>query len=526
LRPELSVQIAPSAPSPPAAVPERRGAPSRDASGPVASGPVTSGPVAPDPHASHPVVPGPAASGRVTPGRPDPATRIAPHNRRISPERSRPARGAGPRGDTRPTRRSEPVGPTAVSPALVEAVRVRLARAGVEPSAAHVMVALRAERAVLGDAEILAVARELSADLIGAGPLEPLLAAPDVTDVLVNGPSEVWVDDGQGLRRTDVTFPDDDAVRRLAQRLAAAAGRRLDDALPYVDARLAGGVRLHAVLPPLAAGGTCVSLRLPPRRTFTLPELVTAGTVPVQAVGVLRALIDARLAFLVTGGTGTGKTTLLSALLSLVDARERLLLVEDSAELRPDHPHVVRLEARPANLEGAGGVGLRDLVRQALRMRPDRLVVGEVRGQEVVTLLAALNTGHEGGCGTLHANAAADVPPRLEALACAAGLRREAVHSQLAAALDAVVHLVRDRPGGRRRIAEISVLARRATGLVEAEPALTIRADGTVLRGPGHSRLAQRLSEVLPAPQFFPEGHAGLCPETATSVPFLPQEVR
>nr|WP_246264999.1 TadA family conjugal transfer-associated ATPase [Acrocarpospora pleiomorpha] len=367
-----------------------------------------------------------------------------------------------------PTTESGLVGAHKAAPELVEAVRVRLARTGAEPTPARVAAALRAERAMFGDAEVLAIARTLRADLIGAGPLEALLAAPGVTDVLVNGPNEVWVDDGTGLRRTSVTFPSDDDVRRLAQRLAAAAGRRLDDASPYVDARLAGGVRLHAVLPPIAAEATCLSLRLPPRHTFTLEELV-----PGPAATALRAIMAARLAFLITGGTGTGKTTLLSAMLSLATPGERLLLVEDSAELRPKHPHVVRLEARPPNLEGVGGVTLRDLVRQALRMRPDRLVVGEVRGSEVVDLLAALNTGHEGGCGTLHANTAADVPPRLEALACAAGLSREAVHSQIAAALDAVIHLVRDPRTGIRQVSEISLLHRTPTGFVTVTPALT-----------------------------------------------------
>ncbi|MFC4058596.1 TadA family conjugal transfer-associated ATPase [Planomonospora corallina] len=389
---------------------------------------------------------------------------------------------------------------TAVSPELVEAVRIRLARSGTEPSAAHVTAALRAERAMLGDAEILAVARALCADLIGAGPLEPLLAEPEVTDVLVNGPREVWIDDGRGLRRTQVVFPDEEAVRRLAQRLASAAGRRLDDACPYVDARLAGGVRLHAVLPPVAPGGTCLSLRLPPRRTFTLPALVEAGTIRQDTVPVLTAMVESRLAFLVSGGTGTGKTTLLSALLSLAGEGERLLLVEDSAELRPAHPHVVRLEARPANIEGVGGVGLRDLVRQALRMRPDRLVVGEVRGAEVVDLLAALNTGHEGGCGTLHANAAADVPSRLEALACAAGLSREAVHSQIAAALDVVVHLARDHADGRRRVAEICMMTRQPSGLVHAEPALTFTAGGRVIPGPGLPALVARAPGLSSCP--------------------------
>lgn len=376
---------------------------------------------------------------------------------------------------------------------LTDAVRGRLIANGTVPTTAHVAAALRAEERVLGDTEVLSLADEVRADLVGAGPLEPLLRDPGITDVLVNGPDEVWVDAGDGLRRSGVRFADEAAVRRLAQRLAAAAGRRLDDAAPCADARLPGGVRLHAVLPPIARQGTALSLRLPRRRAFTLDELVAAGSMPAAAAEFLGALVAARLAFLVTGGTGTGKTTVLSTLLSLADAGERLVLVEDSAELRPAHPHVVGLEARPPNVEGVGGVTLHDLVRQALRMRPDRLVVGEVRGPEVVALLAALNTGHEGGCATLHANSPADVPARLEALACAAGLSREAVHSQLAAALDAVVHLVRDPAGGRRRLAEICALRRGAGGLVEAVPAVTFGAAGAVCEGPGAPILAARL---------------------------------
>ncbi|ACZ00356.1 TadA family conjugal transfer-associated ATPase [Thermomonospora curvata] len=380
------------------------------------------------------------------------------------------------------------------APRLIDAVRERLADAGGEPTGGQVAAALRAERRLLGDREVLALADELRADLAGAGPLEPLLRAPEVTDVLVNGPHEVWVDAGAGLVRTAVRFPDETAVRRLAQRLAAKAGRRLDDAAPCVDARLPGGIRLHAVLSPVALGGTCLSLRLPRRRAFTLEELVAAQAVPAAGAALLAALVAARLAFLITGGTGTGKTTLLSGLLSLADPRERLVLVEDSAELRPEHPHVVRLEARPPNVEGAGGITLHDLVRQALRMRPDRLVIGEVRGREVVDLLAALNTGHEGGCGTLHANTAADVPARLEALGCAAGLTREAIHSQAAAALDAVVHLVRDG-AGRRRVAEIRLLRRGPDGLVEAVPAVAFTADGRLIAGAGAAALTELLGD-------------------------------
>jgi len=377
---------------------------------------------------------------------------------------------------------------------LTDAVRARLIGAGTIPTAAQVAAALRAEERTLGDTEVLSLADEVRADLVGAGPLEPLLRDPGITDVLVNGPGEVWVDTGAGLRLTQVRFPDEPAVRRLAQRLAALAGRRLDDTAPYADARLPGGVRLHAILPPIASAGTTLSLRLPRRRAFTLDELVSAGTVPAAGAALLGGLVAARLAFLVTGGTGSGKTTILSSLLSLADPGERLILVEDSAELHPTHPHVVSLEARPPNVEGAGGVTLHDLVRQALRMRPDRLVVGEVRGGEVIDLLAALNTGHEGGCATVHANTPADVPARLEALACAAGLNRDAVHSQLAAALDVVIHLVREPAGGRRRVAEICVFERGRDGLVEVVPAVLVGPGGQITEGPGTPALRARLT--------------------------------
>jgi pilus assembly protein CpaF len=223
-----------------------------------------------------------------------------------------------------------------------------------------------------------------------------------------------------------------------------------------------------------------------------LPELVEAGSVSPDCAEVLRALVATRLAFLVSGGTGSGKTTLLAAMLSLVEPTERLVLVEDASELRPDHPHVLGLEARPANIEGAGEITLETLVRQALRMRPDRLVVGEVRGAEVVDMLAALNTGHAGGCGTLHANSAADVPARIEALGAAAGLPREAAHSQLGAALDAVVHLSRDR-AGRRFVAQVGVPVRGPDGLVAISPALGFGVDGLTERGPSAALLAERL---------------------------------
>lgn len=377
--------------------------------------------------------------------------------------------------------------------ALLDAVRLRLAEAGAQPTARSVAAAVRATRPPLGGDDVLDAVRVLRSELVGAGPLDQLLGEPDVTDVLVNGPDEVWVDRGVGLQRVPgIRFPDAAAVRHLAHRLATAAGRRLDDARPWVDARLPNGTRLHAVLPPIAANCTHISLRISRSRPFTLAELVAGGSLPPAGADLLSAVLDARLSLLISGGTGTGKTTLLAALLGLVGPGERIVLAEDSAELRPAHPHVVRLQGRPPNQEGLGELTLRDLVRQALRMRPDRLVVGEVRGPEVVDLLSALNTGHEGGSGTVHANTAADVPARLEALGSLAGLDRLSLHSQLRAALDVIVHLVRDPGTGLRRVAEIHMLTSDERGLAMTTPAVTFAADGSCGPGPGWERLRQR----------------------------------
>lgn len=355
---------------------------------------------------------------------------------------------------------------------LVERVRRRLADDALPASRAGVALAVRHDAPTRGGAELLATAAAVRDDLIGAGPVEPLLHEPGVTDVLVNGADEVWADRGAGLELTEIRFAGERELRRLAVRLAAAAGRRLDEAAPCADVRLPDGVRLHAVLPPVSPGRTCLSFRVPTRRALTLDDWTRDGSVLPSAAAVLRRLMAARLSFVVTGGTGSGKTTLLATLLGAVDPAERIVLVEDSAELRPDHPHVVRLEARTANAEGAGAIDLRALVREALRMRPDRLVVGEVRGAECVDLLAALNVGHDGGAGTLHANSPVDVPARVEALCTAGGLSRAAAHSQLAAGLRAIVHLTRDQRG--RRLHSIAVLRRTGGGLVEVAPAVRV----------------------------------------------------
>ena len=385
-----------------------------------------------------------------------------------------------------------PVRSSAVDPALVDRVRARLATAGGTPTPAAVAAAVRAETGgVVTDLDVLTALRVLRQEFAGAGPLDDLLRDPRTTDVLVSGGGAVWVDRGAGLERAAARLPDEASVRRLAQRLALAAGRRLDDASPCVDGWLAdAGVRVHAVLAPVAADGTCLSLRVLRPAAHDLAALRTGGALDRTAEALLRAVLAARLALLVSGGTGTGKTTLLNALLGEVDPRERIVLVEDSEELRPRHPHVVRLVARAANVEGAGGVPLRELVRHALRMRPDRLVVGEVRGAEVCDLLAALNTGHEGGAGTVHANSAREVPARLEALAATGGLSRPALHSQLAAAVQVVLHMRRLRGGAR--VLDVVGVPVRTAGVVEVSPAWTRTggwAEGQVVLG---AALAER----------------------------------
>jgi pilus assembly protein CpaF len=382
--------------------------------------------------------------------------------------------------------------------ALLDRVRRRisLAPGGLDPAA--LAAALHDEAPMAGASGLLAASHTLRSEIIGAGVLEPLLREPGVTDVLVNGPGPVWVDRGAGPERAGLDLPDEAAVRRLAVRLIGAGGRRLDDAAPYADARLPDGTRVHAILPPLSPQGTCLSLRVPPRRTFSLEDLVGLGAVPSPGVRLLRALVRGRLAFLVTGGTGSGKTTVLSTLLSSAAPAERLVLVEDAPELRPEHPHVVRLAARVPNTEGEGAVSLETLVRQALRMRPDRLVVGEVRGNEVLDLLAALNTGHEGGCGTVHANRAEHVPARIESLCVRAGVPREAAHSLLLVAVDAVVHLARDATG-RRVVVGLGVLVPGASGRAEVRPAYRFDG-GRALPLGGAEVLAERLGTTEPDP--------------------------
>jgi pilus assembly protein CpaF len=346
-----------------------------------------------------------------------------------------------------------------VDNALVQRVRQRLSDLGERPTHRAVIEAVRAEpgQAALGGNSLLRVGDRIFDEVAGLGPLATLLADPSVTDVLVNGPDEVWVDLGAGLLPAPhVRFNDQADLRGFAQRLAAAVGRRLDDASPWVDVRLPDGSRMHAVLPPLAVRGPYLSLRTLRRQSYGLEDMVRVGTLTPGSAELVDAIVGARLAYVVTGGTGSGKTTVLAALLARVPATERIVIVEDVTELAPNHPHVVGLQSRPSNVEGSGSIGLRELVRQALRMRPDRLVIGECRGAEVMDWLGALNTGHEGGAGTMHANAAADVPARFEALGLLAGVSRAGLHAQLAAGLRVVLHL--RRSGSIRSLDEVCVL--------------------------------------------------------------------
>ncbi|MFJ4029620.1 TadA family conjugal transfer-associated ATPase [Paenarthrobacter sp. NPDC089989] len=372
---------------------------------------------------------------------------------------------------------------------LLETVRESVLAGNGPVTPSTVAAAVQASGKLLGAAGALEAAESINAELNGLGPLQHLAQDPGVTDIFVNAPGDVWLDRGNGLERSSVRFDAEQQVRSLAARLVAAGGRRLDDGSPCVDVRLKGGYRVHAVLPPISTAGTLLSIRIRREETFGLQELRHSGMFSEQMEGVLRAIVARRLSFLVSGATGSGKTTLLSTLLGLSHPSERLVLIEDAAELNPVHPHVVTLESRHGNLEGGGALDLGELVRQALRMRPDRLIVGECRGAEVRELLTALNTGHTGGGGTIHANTAEAVPARLVALGALAGLNPEAVRLQVASALDVVIHVERTSAG--RRVASIGVLVD-AAGLQRVLPALTWHPGG-LERGPGWPSLAVKL---------------------------------
>ncbi|MBD1594093.1 TadA family conjugal transfer-associated ATPase [Arthrobacter sp. S1_S22] len=377
----------------------------------------------------------------------------------------------------------------AVDLGLLESVRESMMSDAAAVTPSRVAAAVQATGKLLGTAGSLAAVERISAELNGLGPLQALTRDPAVTDIFVNTPGSVWVDRGRGIERVTVAFDNEAQLRALACRLVAAGGRRLDDGSPCVDVRLAGGYRVHAVLPPVSTAGTLLSIRIRRERVFTMDELRDSGMFSSGLQRVLERVVERRLSFLISGATGSGKTTLLSTLLGLCSPAERLVLIEDASELNPVHPHVVSLESRHGNLEGGGEVDLGDLVRQALRMRPDRLVVGECRGAEVRELLTAMNTGHSGGGGTIHANTAAAVPARLTALGALVGMNPDGVRLQAASALDVVIHVDRTHRG--RAVACVGLIGDGPGGLT-VQPALE-SVEGRVAAGPGWTALAARL---------------------------------
>ncbi|QBR01253.1 CpaF family protein [Paraburkholderia pallida] len=316
------------------------------------------------------------------------------------------------------------------------------------------------ERMNLTLAEQVLMVDELLNDMFGVGPIEPLLADDTVTDILVNGPDHVYVERHGRLELTPVKFRDNAHVVNIAQRIASAIGRRVDESSPMVDARLADGSRVNVVLPPLAVHGACIAIRKFSRRNITLARMAQQANMSNEMARVLKIAATSRLNILISGGTGSGKTTLLNAMSHFIDERERVITIEDAAELQLQQPHVVSLETRPDNSEGTGGVTQRELVRNALRMRPDRIILGETRGAEAFDVLQAMNTGHDGSMTTIHANSPRDAISRLESMVMMANgnLPLVSIRRQIASAVHMIVQVERMRDGVRRvtRISEIA----------------------------------------------------------------------
>jgi pilus assembly protein CpaF len=296
------------------------------------------------------------------------------------------------------------------------------------------------------------IIQQIGDNILGLGPIEPFIRDPEITEVMVNSHRVVYIERGGKIYRTDVSFRNEEDLRRTIDKIVGRVGRRIDDSSPYVDARLTDGSRVNAIIPPLAIHGSALTIRKFSADPFTAKDLIDFGTLTPELVPFLDACVRGRLNILVSGGTGAGKTTLLNVLSAFLPEDERIITIEDSAELRMQQPHVVSLEYRPPNIEGQGEVTIRDLVRNALRMRPDRIVVGEVRGGETLDMLQAMNTGHDGSISTIHANSPRDVLSRLETLALMAGmdLTVRALREQVSAAIDLIVHVARFQDGVRR----------------------------------------------------------------------------
>ena len=371
--------------------------------------------------------------------------------------------------------------------------RARSGEAGGAALDAEVRSLVEREAGSLPDAERDSLCRRVLLLATGLGPLEPLLSDPSVDEVMVNGSDAVYVERRGQIQRTGVSFAGEGELMHAIERVLATLGRRVDEASPLCDARLPDGSRVNVVIPPLSLSGPCLTVRRFRHEGYSLRELVESGTMPGEVAELLALCVAARAAVLVSGGTGSGKTTTLGALSGAIPGEERIVTIEDAAELRLRQRHVVRLESRPANVEGRGEVTIRQLVVNALRMRPDRIVVGEVRGPEALDMLQALNTGHDGSLTTVHANSPADALRRLETLALMAGvgLPHGAIRDQVASALDVVVHQTR-LPSGARVVESISEVTRVAGGAGTRE----LWTRGGALRPPGPGELARRLDAL------------------------------
>nr|WP_277455852.1 CpaF family protein [Janibacter sp. DB-40] len=308
------------------------------------------------------------------------------------------------------------------------------------------------EKVPLSGDERRRLIREVQDDVLGHGPLQRLLDDPEVTEIMVNGPEMVYVEHQGKLTRSDARFTSEEQLRRVIERIVSRVGRRIDESSPLVDARLADGSRVNAVIPPLAFSGSTLTIRKFAKDPFKVNDLIGFGTISPEMAELLQACVEARLNIIVSGGTGTGKTTLLNVLSSFIPEGERIVTIEDAVELQLQQEHIVRLESRPSNIEGKGEISIRELVRNSLRMRPDRIVVGEVRGGETLDMLQAMNTGHDGSLSTVHANSPRDAVARLETLVLMAGmdLPLRAIREQIASAVDVIVQLTRLRDGTRR----------------------------------------------------------------------------
>jgi pilus assembly protein CpaF len=370
-------------------------------------------------------------------------------------------------GDRRPTREQEPFAElkNRIHMSVISELGPQLFNVSIDPNELRDRVTADIRRLLNDEAGIAREDRErltseILDDILGYGPLERLIADDSITEIMCNGPDDIWIERGGKLYETTVRFTDESHLRRIINKIVSQIGRRIDESSPMVDARLPDGSRVNAVIPPLSLSGPLMTIRKFSRRRLSLEDMINIGSLSESSVEFLTRCVEAQLNMLISGGTGSGKTTLLNALSSAIPNNERIVTIEDAAELQLHQRHVLRLEARPPNIEGEGHIPIRDLVRNSLRMRPDRIVVGEVRGAEALDMLQAMNTGHDGSLSTVHSNSPRDALHRIETMVMMAGydLPLRAIRQHVSSALDLLVHIDRLEDGSRRVVAVTEVL--------------------------------------------------------------------